>query len=314
MLAANLEKWFARVKRPMPWRRRPSPYVCWLSEIMMQQTTYAAVLPYYERFLKKFPTVEELAAADESEVLKAWEGLGYYARARNLLKAARQIVKDCWPRTSTEWARIPGVGPYTAAALASVLSGERVPVVDGNVARVFARVWKLTDDFSKLPSRAKLAERLQPEIEKCRVPGDFNQAMMELGALVCTPKSPDCAKCPLARACASRQDGAWADYPVKKGKKELPVRKVTSVIVKDATGRVLLVQNREGGLLKGLWELPTVETAADITQVFSHFKLEQRNFKAMRSDAEFRDPTKVPLTTATRKALAASFQTGGKSK
>ena len=318
MLAANLENWFAKVKRPMPWRRRPSPYVCWLSEIMMQQTTYAAVLPYYERFLKSFPTVEKLAAAKEGEVLKAWEGLGYYARARNLLKAARIIVGKrspdrlsrngsadhiSWPRTSAEWAQIPGVGPYTAAALSSVLSGERVPVVDGNVARVFARVWKLADDFSKLPARAKLAERLQPEIDKCRVPGDFNQAMMELGALVCTPKTPDCTRCPLAKLCAAKKDGSWANYPVKKGKKGLPVRKVTSVIIRDAKGRVLLVQNREGGLLKGLWELPTVEQAEDVTQVFSHFKLEQANFKATRTDAEFKDPKKVPLTTATRKAL-----------
>ena len=327
MLAANLENWFAKVKRPMPWRRRPSPYVCWLSEIMMQQTTYAAVLPYYERFLKKFPTVEKLAAAKEGEVLKAWEGLGYYARARNLLKAAKRIVGGQgltalpnrrpatvgrgvpsaphvnWPRTSAEWSQIPGVGPYTAAALSSVLSGERVPVVDGNVARVFARVWKLTDDFSKLPARAKLAERLQPEIDKCRVPGDFNQAMMELGALVCTPKSPDCKRCPLARACASRRDGTQDEYPVKTKKKELPVRKVTSIIIKDAKGRVLLVQNREGGLLKGLWELPTVESAADVSQVFSHFKLEQKNFKAVRTDAEFKDPKRVPLTTATRKVL-----------
>ena len=329
MLAANLESWFAQVKRPMPWRRRPSPYVCWLSEIMMQQTTYAAVLPYYERFLKKFPTVEKLAAAKESEVLKAWEGLGYYARARNLLKAAKVIVPDAssrrgvgkpvsapatrgrvgygvvWPSTSAEWSQVPGVGPYTAAALSSVLNGERVPVVDGNVARVFARVWKLNDDFSKLPAREKLAKRLQPEIDKCRVPGDFNQAMMELGALVCTPKSPDCARCPLAKMCAAKRDGSWAEYPVKKGKKELPVRKVTSVIIRDAKGCVLLVQNREGGLLKGLWELPTVEQVADVTQVFSHFRLEQKNFKAVRSDAEFHDPKKVPLTTATRKALAA---------
>ena len=346
MLAANLENWFAKVKRPMPWRRRPSPYACWLSEIMMQQTTYAAVLPYYERFLKKFPTVEKLAAAKESEVLKAWEGLGYYARARNLLKAAKTIAvraagtsaptrssvgRDVltaersetaegrtphvnWPRTSAEWSRIPGVGPYTAAALSSVLNGERVPVVDGNVARVFARVWKLKDDFSKLPARAKLAERLQPEIDKCRVPGDFNQAMMELGALVCTPKNPGCARCPLARACAAKKDGSWADYPVKKGKKELPVRKVTSVIIKDAKGRVLLVQNREGGLLKGLWELPTVEQSADVTQVFSHFKLEQANFKVARLDAEFRDPKKVPLTTATRKALSMTLESEGKGK
>ena len=310
MFAANLENWFAKVKRPMPWRRRPSPYVCWLSEIMMQQTTYAAVLPYYERFLKKFPTVEKLAAAKEGDVLKAWEGLGYYARARNLLKAARLItgkrsLSASWPRNSAEWSQIPGVGPYTAAALSSVLNGERVPVVDGNVARVFARYWKLTDDFSKLPARAKLAERLQPEIEKCRIPGDFNQAMMERGALVCTPKSPDCKRCPLARACTSRRDGTQEEYPVKAKKKDLPLRKITSVIITDTKGRVLLVQNREGGLLKGLWELPTVEAAADVTQVFSHFKLEQKNFKAVRSDAEFRDPKSVPLTTATRKALAA---------
>ena len=277
----------------------------------MQQTTYAAVLPYYERFLKKFPTVADLAKADEGEVLKAWEGLGYYARARNLLKAARLIVEKRnpfrfrWPSTSAEWARIPGVGPYTAAALSSVLSGERVPVVDGNVARVFARVWKLTDDFSKLPARAKLAERLQPEIDKCRIPGDFNQAMMELGALVCTPKNPDCTRCPLAKMCAAKKDGTWADYPVKKRRKELPVRKVSSVIIRDAKGRVLLVQNREGGLLKGLWELPTVEAAPAVAQVFSHFKLEQKNFRAVRPDAEFRDPKSVPLTTATRKALSA---------
>ena len=308
-IAAALEDWFAVIKRPMPWRKKPSPYACWLSEIMMQQTTYAAVLPYYERFLKKFPTVEKLAAAKEGDVLKAWEGLGYYARARNLLKGAQLIVEKRnpfrfkWPSTSAEWAQIPGVGPYTAAALSSVLSGERVPVVDGNVARVFARVWKLRDDFSKLPAREKLAERLQPEIEKCRVPGDFNQAMMELGALVCTPKSPDCAKCPLARACAARQDGTQEEYPVKAKKKELPVRKVTAVIVRDQQNNVLLVQNKDGGLLKGLWELPTVEQTADVTQVFSHFKLEQENFRAVRVDAEFRDPKKVPLTTATRKAL-----------
>ena len=305
-IGARLCTWFAQVKRPMPWRLKPSHYGCWLSEIMMQQTTYASVLPYYERFLAKFPTVETLAAADEQEVLKAWEGLGYYARARNLHRAARGICatgRAVWPKGASAWAEVPGVGPYTAAALASVLDGESVPVVDGNVARVFARVWSLDDDFRKLPARQKLADRLAP-LMKGVSPGDFNQAMMELGALVCTPKSPDCAKCPLAKLCVARKDGSWADYPVKKGKKELPVRKVTSVIIRDAKGRVLLVQNREGGLLKGLWELPTVESAADVTQVFSHFKLEQTNFKAVRTDAEFRDPTKVPLTTATRKTLA----------
>ena len=304
-LAARLEAWFARVKRPMPWRLDPTPYACWLSEIMMQQTTYASVLPYYTRFLARFPTVAALAAADEADVLKAWEGLGYYARARNLLKAARQIVADGWPQTAAAWAQVPGVGPYTAAALASVLDGERVPVVDGNVARVFARHWRLDGDFKKLPARTRLAERLRGEIAAAEVPGDFNRAMMELGALVCTPTNPDCAACPLRASCAARKDGTQADYPVKAAKKALPVRRVAAVVATDAKGRVLLVQNREGGLLKGLWELPAVEPSVGHVQVFSHFKLDLTTCRAVRADAEFRDPRKVPLATATRKVLAA---------
>ena len=306
-VAEALEAWFARAKRPMPWRARPEPYACWLSEILMQQTTYASALPFYERFRRRFPSVESLAAADEGDVLKAWEGLGYYARARNLLKAARLLTaggRAAWPVSAAGWARLPGVGPYTAAALASVLSGERVPVVDGNVARVFARVHELPDDFRKLPARQRLAARLQPEIDRAKSPGDFNQAMMELGALVCTPARPACADCPLAFACAARRDGRQADFPVKAAKRALPVRRVRAVVVRDARGRVLLVQNREGGLLKGLWELPEIEEAASLAQGFSHFRLELDSFTAVRRDAEFKDPKAVPLTTATRKVLA----------
>lgn len=302
MIAKSLEAWFARVKRPMPWRLAPGPYVCWLSEIMMQQTTYATVLPYYERFLQRFPTVADLAAADESEVLKAWEGMGYYTRARNLHKAA-QMLKDRWPASAAEWSAVPGVGPYTAAALASVLNGEPVPVVDGNVARVFARYWLLSDDFSKQPNRARLAERLTPEIRRGTVPGDFNQAMMELGATVCTPKNPSCGDCPLRKDCAARKQGVQADYPVKPRKGPVPVRKRTAVVIADAAGRVLLVQNREGGLLKGLWELPSVEPGEGQVQVFSHFKLELDVLRATRDDAVFCDPGTVPLATATRKVL-----------
>lgn len=306
-IAKALETWFADVKRPMPWRLKPTPYVCWLSEIMMQQTTYVSVLPYYERFLTRFPTVEALAAADESEVLKAWEGLGYYARARNLLKAAKSFVASgrvVWPTDAAAWAKVPGVGPYTAAALASVLLGARVPVVDGNVARVFARVWELADDFKKLPARQKLAARLQPEIDRASVPGDFNQAMMELGALVCTPTNPSCATCPLASVCGAARKGAQTAFPVRSERRQLPVRAVTAVILTDSEGRVLLSQNRVGGLLKGLWELPVVESASNLTQVFSHFKLELQTVKALRGDVEFRNPREVPLTTATRKILA----------
>ena len=303
-LARKLVDWYEKVKRPMPWRLSPSPYSCWLSEIMMQQTTYAAVLPYFTRFQERFPTVEALAAAEESAVLKAWEGLGYYARARNLHKAARQIAAaGRWPATVDEWADVPGVGPYTAAALASVLNGAPEPVVDGNVARVFARCWALDDDFHKLPARKRLADRLRAEIAKASVPGDFNQAMMELGALVCTPANPDCAACPLARLCAARKAGAQADYPRKPARKELPVRRGTAVVVQDADGRVLLVENRDGGLLKGLWELPLVETGPGQTQVFSHFRLELDTVRTIRADAQFRRPDEVPLATSTRKIL-----------
>ena len=303
-MTKKLLQWFARAKRPMPWRTAPAPYVCWLSEIMMQQTTYQTVLPYYERFLLKFPTVQALAAADERDVLKAWEGMGYYARARNLHRAAKKIAADGWPRTATEWSAIPGVGPYTAAALASVLAGEKVPVVDGNVARVFARYWRLDEDFRKLPARARLAERLQPYTARTDAPGDFNQAMMELGALVCTPTNPACGECPLARDCAARKMGTQADYPRKAEKKPLPVRKVTAAVLTDEKGNVLLVENREGGLLKGLWELPVIEPAGEQVQVFSHFRLEMSVVRATRAEARFVDPKTVPLATATRMVLA----------
>ncbi len=303
MIAAALEKWYRKAKRAMPWRVSPSPYVCWLSEIMLQQTTYAGALPYYERFLKTFPTVEALARADEAAVLKAWEGLGYYARARNLAKAAKVIVAEGWPVDSVGWAALPGVGPYTAAALSSVLNGEPLPVVDGNVARVFARYWLLSDDFKKLPAREQLKERLLPEIQQAQVPGDFNQAMMELGALVCTPTAPNCIVCPLKKGCQAYKTGTQADYPVKAPKKALPIRHAQVVIVKDDAGRVLLVQNNAGGLLKGLWELPVIESAEAVSHTFSHFKQELQAFSAVRSDATFQDPHTVPLTTTTKRLL-----------
>ena len=303
-IAERLTAWYAKHRRPMPWRLKPEPYACWLSEIMMQQTTYASALPYHTRFLERFPSVGALAAADQRDVLKAWEGLGYYARARNLHKAARQIAAaGRWPATVEEWGAVPGVGPYTAAALASVLNGVAEPVVDGNVARVFARCWALEDDFHRQPARKRLADRLRKEIVRAAVPGDFNQAMMELGALVCTPANPACGDCPLARACAARKAGTQADYPRKPARKALPVRKGVAVVVRDAEGRVLLVENRDGGLLKGLWELPLVEPGPHQAQVFSHFRLELDTVQALRPDAQFRHPDDVPLATSTRKIL-----------
>ncbi|MBQ6246194.1 MAG: A/G-specific adenine glycosylase [Kiritimatiellae bacterium] len=301
-IAARLETWFATARRDMPWRREVTPYGCYLSEIMLQQTTYAGAIGHYGRFLSAFPTVEALAAAPESAVLKVWEGLGYYARARNLLKAAKRIVADGWPTTVEGWQRLPGVGPYTAASLASVLNGVRRSVVDGNVSRVFARHWALSDDFRAQGARERLAARLDREMARAKVPGDFNQAMMELGALVCTPKSPDCASCPLAATCVARREGRQADFPVRPEKKPLPVRRHAAVLVTDGEGKVLLVQNTDGGLLKGLWDLPTLDHALDYRQTFTHFRLDLSVERA-KGGARFVDPATVPLTTAARKIL-----------
>ena len=302
-IATRLEAWFATARREMPWRRVVTPYGCYLSEIMLQQTTYAGAIGHYERFLAAFPTVEALAAAPESAVLKAWEGLGYYARARNLLRAAKRIAAEGWPTTVEGWQSLPGVGPYTAAALASVLNGVRRSVVDGNVARVFARHWTIPDDFRAEGPREKLAARLDREMARAKVPGDFNQAMMELGAIVCTPKSPGCAACPLAATCAARKAGRQEDFPVRPERKPLPVRRRTAVLVTDGEGRVLLVQNTEGGLLKGLWDLPTLDHALDYQQTFTHFRLDLAVERPC-AGARFVDPATVPLTTAARKILA----------
>lgn len=273
---------------------------------MLQQTTFSSALPYYQAFLKKFPSVDALAEASEEQVLKAWEGLGYYARARSLHRAARQIIASGnaqWPQNADEWKAVPGVGPYTAAALSSVLNGERVAVVDGNVARVFARFYLLSDDFSKLPARQKLADRLKAEIDCSEVPGNFNQAMMELGALVCTPRKANCAACPLQKDCQARKKACVADYPVKATKKVIPVRKRHVVIIRDDAGHVLLVRNSEGGLLKGLWELPACEEGTRVKHVYSHFIQELAVSVVKSHDVAFCDLQTVPLAGSTKKAL-----------
>lgn len=305
-IAKRLEAWFARAQRPMPWRKKPQPYACWVSEIMLQQTTYASMLPYYRRFLKAFPTVEALAKAGEEDVLKKWEGLGYYARARHLhaaarLLAARRPVR--WPSSSEAWARLPGVGPYTAAALASVLSGERTPVVDGNVVRVFSRVWTLADDFRDLAARRRLQARLQGEIDAAESPGAFNQAMMELGALVCSPRSPACGACPLAEVCRAHEKGVCEDFPVRRANAPRPVRAKKVVLVRDEKGRVLLVRQTGGGLLKGLWDLPTVEEGPSLVHDFSHFRLSLASCRTVERALAFKDPEKVPLTTTARRLI-----------
>ena len=246
-LATPLLRWFRRVARDLPWRRTSDPYAIWISEVMLQQTQIATVIPYYERWMKRFPDVKALARASLDAVLKSWEGLGYYARARNLRKAATLLARDGFPKTRDGWEQVPGVGPYTAAAIASIAHGERAPVRDGNVRRVVSRLLK-TNDIAKIDA---FLERTIP----ASAPGDFNQALMELGQRVCASRSPKCATCPVASHCAARKAGVQDRYPRKVARKPVPFYEV-GVGLCFKGGKVLVAKRAPDGLLGGLWEFP----------------------------------------------------------
>ncbi len=241
---ARLLLWFRRTARDLPWRRTKDPYAVWVSEVMLQQTRVATVIPYYRRWMRRWPTVRSLSRARLDDVLKMWEGLGYYARARNLHAAARAWTS---PQTAGEWRALPGVGEYTSSAIASIAHGERAAVLDGNVRRVMSRVLR-TDDAARI--RAALDAAVP-----ARAPGDFNQAMMELGQRVCTPRSPKCRQCPLARGCAARAAGAPEDYPRRAPTRKVPHYDIAIGVCRKG-GRVLVAQRKPDGLLGGLWEFP----------------------------------------------------------
>lgn len=325
----RLLTWYRANCRQMPWRGHPDPYAVWLSEIMLQQTQVDTVRPYFTRFLEAFPTISDLAAAEDEPLLKAWEGLGYYTRARNLRKAA-QIVTERFggelPKSPERLRELPGIGDYTAAAVASICFGVPEPVVDGNVARVFARFALLEDDFSALPQRRSLAERLRPHIVASDTPSEFNQAMMELGALVCTPRRWTCEACPLRPECKASALGCQSAYPKPKAKKALPLRKASVLLLRRPEDDALLLAQHTGErLLGGFWELPDRSGCPIPTgrprrlmlyrQTFSHFRLEMTVLTAtlrgngiLPDGGRFRwaaDPSALPLTTATRKILTA---------
>jgi A/G-specific adenine glycosylase len=241
----------------MPWRRTQDAYAVWVSEIMLQQTRVETVIPYYLRFLRLFPDIHALAQADEQAVLKAWEGLGYYRRARHLHAAAREVVR-CFsgnvPTRAADLLALPGIGAYTAAAIASICGGEPAPVLDGNVARVLARFLCLRTDAGASAARHAMGAFLEAHISH-RHPGDFNQAMMELGAMVCKPGAPDCANCPLRAGCKGLAQGVAAKLPVRKTQRATPRLTVAAGLLVQR-GRVLLVQRDAGKLLGGLWEVP----------------------------------------------------------
>jgi A/G-specific adenine glycosylase len=302
--AAALLAWYDRHRRALPWRARPGetadPYCVWLSEVMLQQTTVKAVGPYYVRFLARWPTVAALAAAPLDDVLKLWAGLGYYARARNLHACAKAVVErhgGHFPQTQAELAALPGIGPYTAAAIAAIAFDVQASAVDGNVERVVARLYAIEQELpSAKPELRSLAENLVPTARA----GDFAQALMDLGATLCSPKKPACALCPWSESCAARRRGDPETFPVKAPKKEGRLRRGAAFVVVRADRSVLVRSRAPKGLLGGMTEVPTTEWAHDfdasaalahaprlgrakpkwrrlpgvITHVFTHFPLE----------------------------------------
>lgn len=250
--------WYDAVRRDLPWRRTTDPYAIWVSEVMLQQTQVATVLDYYARWMARFPTVEDLAAADESDVLAAWQGLGYYRRGRYLLQGARWIVANQMPTDSNGWSKVPGVGPYTSAAIASIAFGEPVSLVDGNVERVYARLTgsRASGRALTAEARAWAARHLYRER-----PGDWNQALMELGATVCTPRKPKCDACPLADRCVAKRSWLVDQLPVPEPKPDI-VRQHHVVWVPyraEEHGPAFgLRQIPEGAWWAGMWEFPRV--------------------------------------------------------
>ena len=266
---AALLAWYDRHRRRLPWRAEPGeradPYRVWLSEIMLQQTTVAAVLPYYENFLTRFPSIFALAAAPEAEVMAAWAGLGYYARARNLHACAKAVAAaGNFPRDISGLRALPGIGPYTAAAVAAIAFGVPAVPVDGNVERVAARVAGIVSPLpAAKPEIAAAAARLGDQPEAQARPSDFAQALFDLGATVCTPAAPGCGVCPWFSACAARRAGIAADLPRKAPKKLRPVRHGVHFWLTDAEARVLLRRRPPRGLLGGMTELPGTDWRAD---------------------------------------------------
>jgi A/G-specific adenine glycosylase len=267
---------YGTVKRDLPWRRSRDPYAIWVSEIMLQQTRVQTVIPYWERWMQRFPTVRALADAPLDDVLAAWAGLGYYSRARNLKKGAEAVTArwaGALPSRASELREVPGIGPYTAGAIASIAFGERAPLVDGNVARVLARVYAIEDDIKSTAGQRALWQRageLVTALPAGLAPGDLNQGLMELGATLCAPSSPNCLICPLGKVCLAAKTGRQAELPVvapRKKASELPLIEREALWMLGARGLVL-ARRVPRGLFGGLWELPQAGSALDVARAF----------------------------------------------
>jgi A/G-specific adenine glycosylase len=257
----DLISWFEAEQRILPWRQDQDPYKVWVSEIMLQQTRVDTVIPYFNNFIKKFPTVADLAYAPEDEVLKAWEGLGYYSRARNLQAAVREVHEQYGgkvPNTPEEISTLKGVGPYTTGAILSIAYGVPQPAVDGNVMRVLSRILSIWDDIAK-PKTRKIFEDAVHELISKENPSFFNQGLMELGAMVCTPTSPSCLLCPVQAHCRAFEQGVQRELPVKSKKKPPRAIQLAAAVITDDQGNFLIHKRPNKGLLANLWEFPNVE-------------------------------------------------------
>ena len=253
--------WYDAHKRDLPWRRTQDPYKIWISEIMLQQTRVDTVIPYYERFLDWFPTVADLAQAPEEKLLKAWEGLGYYSRVRNMQKAAQQIMENhggVFPSSYEEISKLKGIGPYTAGAIASIAFGLPEPAVDGNVMRVLARLFEVDYDIG-VPTNCKIFQAMMEILIDPSRPGDFNQALMDLGSDIESPVNPRPEESPVKEFSAAYQHGTMDRYPIKAPKKKPVPVYLTAFIIKDSQGRYLLEKNEREGLLSGFWHFPLIE-------------------------------------------------------
>ncbi|MGA8367080.1 MAG: A/G-specific adenine glycosylase, partial [Candidatus Acidiferrales bacterium] len=306
-----LLSWFRAHRRDLPWRRSRDPYRIWVAEVMLQQTRIAAVLPYYHRFLKKFPRVERLARAPLPEVLREWSGLGYYSRARNLHGAARRIVaahNGKFPRTLDSALALPGIGKYTAAAVLSIAYDAPLAVLDGNVARVLARFGAIRGDLRATRRWRQLAETAQ-QLLASRAPGDWNQALMELGETVCTPQTPRCAQCPVARWCRAYARGITGEIPAPRLKRDAVHVRIAAAILRDPRGRTLLVRDpgaHDGVLFSRMWQFPAVEVAHNAkAELAGHLRatlelggaapFELQALPAARHGVTFRNITLLPF-------------------
>ncbi len=271
LIVNPLVEWFRQNQRNLPWRKNPTPYRVWISEIMLQQTRVEPVIPYYLRFLETFPDVNSLADASEDLLMKHWEGLGYYSRARNLQKAAKILQgRGDFPETYEEWLKLPGIGEYTAGAICSIALGLPTPAVDGNVLRVLSRVLGSYRDIAAPATKKDFTEALKPVYPEGKT-SDFTQSLMELGALICLPNGePKCEVCPLKELCVAKKENLIKEIPVKTGKKARK-QELRTVFILRYKDQIAIQQRPEKGLLANLWEFPNVLEHLTSSQVYDCF-------------------------------------------